>query len=435
MRFLRSALLIPLGLTIAFLLAEGLCRLYLAIVPAPPDSPYLADRQAIYRLRPTPAAEIEDPDDVINSLGFRDREHATERVPGTARIMGLGDSFVYGRVSLSDNFLRVTESRINSKSDANPPVEMYLMGIGGYSTENELGVLREFGPQLQPDLVVLNFFVGNDILGIPVRGEVLRGRLYYVGSPHTILNVLRKSRVFVVSESFFLTNIKRRLLRRRIPMANVGTESREVAGARPDPAGTDTSSAAVTPDVASSSGKQDAGPAARPPSREYLYIQEKRFPIYLRKQRGKETRWWRKAEQYLAGVDDWCAEHHVPWVLVIIPTEVQVDAQVRRQVLDGLNLSADDFDFERPQRRLRDFASARGIECLDLLPLMRERHRTEGRLYVPNDTHWNDRGNHIAGEALAGFITDRGLLTGKESGGVRAEETSGTQHATMPAGR
>jgi hypothetical protein len=99
-----------------------------------------------------------------------------------------------------------------------------------------------------------------------------------------------------------------------------------------------------------------------------------------------------------------CREAGVPWVLVLIPDEMQVDEAVRRQVLARLGENPRGFDFTGPQSRLSAFAAARGVPVLDLLPVLREAHTLEGRQYVPNDTHWNEKGNANAGRALAGAL-------------------------------
>ena len=44
--------------------------------------------------------------------------------------------------------------------------------------------------------VMVNFFVGNDVTGIPVRGRVIRGNVYPTTSPLPVRNLLRKSQLF-----------------------------------------------------------------------------------------------------------------------------------------------------------------------------------------------------------------------------------------------
>jgi hypothetical protein len=119
---------------------------------------------------------------------------------------------------------------------------------------------------------------------------------------------------------------------------------------------------------------------------------------------------WREAEQYLLEFDEWCRSHDVPWVLTLIPAEVQVDEAVRETVIQRLSLRSEEYDFDLPQLRLRQFAETHRIICLDLLPAMRAAHRPEGRLYIPNDTHWNKRGNRIAADTITTFLIEQDLF-------------------------
>lgn len=396
-RLRRLAVLTAASL-IALAVAEGIARVYLALVPGPPDSRYVSHADAGYLLRPS-AREL-DPTVYVNRLGFRDREHAVPKPAGTYRILGIGDSFVNSRVPLADNFLRVAAEELapDLVGDGLRP-DMVLMGLGGYSPVNEVGVLRSEGLALDPDLAVLNLYVGNDVLGIGVRGEVWRGRLFYVGSAYPTLDLLRRSRLFVLGEFVFRARVLPAIQAwRRSPVR---------------PAAVD----AAVPPAAGAEAKAPpaAGRGERPGSidQAYVHIVRKNLPLYLRTGDPRMLRWWRKLEDCLLEFDQLCRDAGVPWVLNIIPEEIQVDPEVRAQVLADLSLSVSDYDFDAPQRRLRRFAEAHGILALDLLPEMRTRHRPEARLYEPNDTHWNVRGNRFAGQLLAGYLRH-----------VRREETS-----------
>lgn len=107
--------LVPFAASTLFgvVLLELLMRAWLSFGPTPPDSTYLADARCGYRLRPdAPAAKAAHPDDYVNDLGFRDADHSRQKSPGTWRVLGLGDSFVYGMVAPADNFLRVAARRL-----------------------------------------------------------------------------------------------------------------------------------------------------------------------------------------------------------------------------------------------------------------------------------------------------------------------------------
>ena len=98
----------------------------------------------------------------------------------------------------------------------------------------------------------------------------------------------------------------------------------------------------------------------------------------------------------------------VPLVVMLIPDEFQVEDELWQQVSGELQRS--DLDRDQPQRRITEWLRAEGITFLDLLPILRavppmadgNRH-----LYHLRDTHFNARGNAVAGEALAEFLRDQ----------------------------
>ncbi len=98
-----------------------------------------------------------------NSLGMRDRERSREKAPRTFRIFFLGDSFIQGHgVPLADTVTTQLEGRLNAPRGPYN-VEVLNGGVFGYSPMLEYLYLREVIESLQPDLVVVGFFPGNDV--------------------------------------------------------------------------------------------------------------------------------------------------------------------------------------------------------------------------------------------------------------------------------
>jgi lysophospholipase L1-like esterase len=101
----------------------------------------------------------------INSLGFRGNETTVEKPANTVRIVGIGDSFTFGSgVRNDDTFLSVLESNVTGTRD-NTRVEVLNLGVGGYNTVHELGLLYHTGVKYQPDIVVLCFFLNDTNAG------------------------------------------------------------------------------------------------------------------------------------------------------------------------------------------------------------------------------------------------------------------------------
>jgi hypothetical protein len=93
-----------------------------------------------------------------------------------------------------------------------------------------------------------------------------------------------------------------------------------------------------------------------------------------------------------------------PLAVMLIPDQLQVDDDVWRTV-DAA--APGELERDRAQRILVPWLADHGIPCLDLLPILRAAPPlADGRrhVYHARDTHFNTRGNRIAGEALAEFV-------------------------------
>ena len=103
----------------------------------------------------------------FNQLGFHDREYSPERPSATTyRVMVLGDSYVAAlEVPIEETFHKRLEARLRSADPfGRGSYEVIAFGQGNRAQEAELGWLRKFGPQYRPDLVLLVFFCGNDVM-------------------------------------------------------------------------------------------------------------------------------------------------------------------------------------------------------------------------------------------------------------------------------
>ena len=109
----------------------------------------------------------------INADGFRDRERATSKPPGTRRIVVLGDSITEAlQVPLEETFAARVERHLTT---AARPVEVLNLGISALGPAQEYLILREYGVRYAPDVVVLAVFTANDFRG---SLAVLEGKPY-----------------------------------------------------------------------------------------------------------------------------------------------------------------------------------------------------------------------------------------------------------------
>jgi hypothetical protein len=150
----------------------------------------------VYELRPGLDVRFTGQPLRTNTLGFRGPEIETSKPPGTLRLLGLGDSVMFGwGVREEEGFLWRLEEKLR-ELETGAKWEVVNLAVPGYNTVMELELLRERGLALEPDLIVLNF-VGND-LSLPyfiVAGEdwldprrsflldLVRGRLHLLAAP------------------------------------------------------------------------------------------------------------------------------------------------------------------------------------------------------------------------------------------------------------
>lgn len=186
-----NLLLIAAGTVTALLLLEAGAR----FLPPPfPDTTNQAEicwQPAGWRGRPgyqtTVATEGYVHDLTLNQRGMHDTDHPQTKPDNTFRILLLGDSFVHAvHVQESETAHQVLEDALN-QPPGSPPVEVVSAGVSGWGTGQQLLYYRAEGRLYQPDLVLLLFYLGNDVKdNLPGRGITVAGVNCY--TPYFVLN-------------------------------------------------------------------------------------------------------------------------------------------------------------------------------------------------------------------------------------------------------
>ena len=96
-----------------------------------------------------------------NSGGWRDTEHNVQNLDNKFRILVLGDSYMEAySVAAYDAFFKQLEILAQEKGIV---VEVINLGVGGYGTLQEYLVFSEIGEKYNPDIVLLGFYLWNDV--------------------------------------------------------------------------------------------------------------------------------------------------------------------------------------------------------------------------------------------------------------------------------
>ena len=112
-----------------------------------------------------------------NQFGFNDRDYPLQKAPGMFRVLVLGDSFSWAG-GHDGNYTAILERKLENYYGSHK-VDVINAGYSGTHTGEQLALLKKFGLQYNPDLVILGFFVGNDFLdGDPNRKRVIVNDVY-----------------------------------------------------------------------------------------------------------------------------------------------------------------------------------------------------------------------------------------------------------------
>lgn len=319
-----------------------------------------------------------------NSAGYHDRDFFPARADDVVVAL-LSDSFGLGVVPYRYNFATVAEQGLNRELAApGRRVAVHNFGIGSLDMTGYAWLLEHEVPAVKPTLVLLAVFVGNDIAGFKRR----------------------KNRYYCLQYTRFYG-----LLRRLIALGGEARRGARLLDAEP--------AEPIEPPYL----HDPALEPARMSEETFLAIESERFE----KCNTRDAKIQRHYQAFFEALDFFQHRLGERLAVVIIPDEYQVNdalyAELMRRVPDDPAV----YDREYPQQRILTHCRERGIAVLDLLEVLRQGQR-DGRVYHLRDTHWNARGNHIAGEAIAHFLVMQlARLAGTDHGGRKSADRDAPQ--------
>ena len=314
---------------------------------------------------------------VTNQFGFNDRDYPLQKTEGVFRVLVVGDSFSWagGR---EGNYTAVLERMFEHRDGAHE-IDVINAGYSMTHTGEQLALLRKFGLQYNPDLVVLGFFVGNDFVDAdPDRKRIIVNGLYVDISrshEHKLLGypIIPQSRLLLFIEQKYKVWAESRKAKTETVTQGPGTFAEET----------------------------------------YLAIERGRLELFNRSpSRPKHLQ--ANVDYILQSISEMDAllkSRNIKLVVAIYPDEFQVNEPLLKGVFEKYKLKPEDYDLKLAQNLLKQFLESKGIPVIDFL----DRFQAEGRkkdLYVPRDSHWNSAGNQLAADILFGDLT-KGLLSDK----------------------
>jgi hypothetical protein len=144
---------------------------------------------------------------------------------------------------------------------------------------------------------------------------------------------------------------------------------------------------------------RDGKPAFSGWNRSYLRIIQSRGDQFLKEDTPLFEYRWNRTRATLEKINQLLRPHGIPWVMILLPAEEQVDRELQRVYLEATDAPPERYDFEKPQRLLRAWGQANGVPIVDLTPVFQS-EVPHGRLYRTNDFHWNEAGHALAAASI-----------------------------------
>lgn len=329
----------------------------------------------------------------FNQQGMYDTDHDFAKPPDTTRILWVGDSFAQAlQVAEPETAHQQLEAMLNQRHgrpDLN--FEVISSGVMGWGTGQELVYYREQGRRYQPDIVLLLFFMGNDVNNnLPGHALTIDG--FNCFAPY-----------FPVCETGQLDSE---------PWYHVPSFEPAWANCSPYQKG----SSSLASHVQQNSylfARLEPLLLARNPRRSYGQRFSLPFAaLYLPEESAEVQYGWQVTEGLLQQFQHEVQADGAEFMVAIVgPREVVWLAQLTTEQLQSFYQSDPDFvgaTIDYPNRRLLRFLRANDIPALDLQqPMIDHMAQTGAKLYLPIDRHWTAEGNRFAATLLAEWLEKR----------------------------
>lgn len=281
----------------------------------------------------------------INSLGLRDAE--INACTGGHKILVIADSFTFGHsMNLEDMYVKQLERLFAEKEGMK--IRVVNAGVCSYSTRQEVLLLKELEGIIEPNLVILQFFVGNDIdenfnpdTGIYEKHPIAADAVYWVkrllwGRSH--LYIFLRNRLVILYSNYNKLNQPKEM-----------------------------------PNSSYSAPVGEALTAAKRAWRAEMKV----------------------TEGYLRDFADSCRSKNYRCMVLLVPSPENLAFRNERE------------EFFRGQ--VKEFLEEHDLTYFDLEPKLRESLALHKSIYAA-DGHWNPEGNEEVANFLLEYLLTKGML-------------------------
>lgn len=316
---------------------------------------FMQDPRVGHRLRPDTAVRYTTPEFsswiAINPQGVRDDAPVGPKAPGETRIVILGDSLVLSvQVDLEQWFGRHLQTALNASAPEGRTFRVINAGVQGYGPVDEWLFYKNVVDPLDPDLVLVVTFVGNDAVEAHDKAAWIAADGPPAGTASAdAVTAMRR----VVRASMVLQNV-----RVRWDLLMAGFE----------------------------------GPGAERPLTSYLATPPADVVDGLRVSR-----------EAIGRIAEMAAAGGARTAIALMPARFQTDDPDYGRLKDIVAASGETLLRDAASERFAEALTPLGLPLVDLLPALRAEPDRLG-LFFQRNVHLTPRGHVVVGRALTEFV-------------------------------
>ena len=291
----------------------------------------------------------------INNLGFRNnQDFESENL--SKNILMLGDSFTFGTgLDQDKSFGVLIEKGLHN-------THVWNAGVIGYSINNYRLQFRNLTPKINPDLVIFNIFVANDIT------ELRRKK-----------DVFKDEKLLRVEDQKIVVNNQQKLesIETKIPLSFAAHKLKEKWN------------------ILAYKNEWKLAQNTKPTLT---------WPVFLPKDHKAQDphlpNYWARFETHLEAIKSFADTEKIPVLISLIPMDVQVDQSYESKYA-RLFFDQEARDAKRPQAKIKALCKDLALTCLDVLEDF-QNHPQREKLYFSHnaDPHFDLLGHQFYAELL-----------------------------------
>ncbi|MEL7034953.1 MAG: hypothetical protein AAFO04_04955 [Cyanobacteria bacterium J06592_8] len=352
--------------------------------------PYLF--KGLYQYDPDLGFKIRPYANGNNQFGFNDRDYPLQKDPEKFRIVVVSDSFNWAG-GKEGNYTALLENKF-TKYYGTPKVEVINTGYPGTHTGEQLEMLKKFGLQYNPDLVVLGFFVGNDFIDAdPNRKRIIVNDIY--------IDIDKREELIVFGYPIIGQSRLWLFIQQKYKIFQEAAKSQQALKS------SQTLIASSTPQNLTSQPPVEQSPGIL--SLETFLEVEKNRLSFCEKEDLEDGDWDKNINYILQSISEMSrtlAEKNIQFIVAIYPDEFQVNPKLFNQVVTRFELDPKDYQINCMQNILRKHLEANNIKYIDFLERFQAEQQVQ-HLYLLQEPHWNSAGNQLAAEILFESLRDK----------------------------